>query len=102
MILYNVTMNVEDEVHDDWMQWIRTQHIPALMNTGLFVEHKMLRLLSETDEAVGTTYAIQYFLKDIKSFLFFTENHADNFQQDLMLRYGNKVIAFRTLLEVVE
>lgn len=95
-------MNVEDSVHDDWKEWMRTHYIPSVMQTGLFQEYKMLRLLSEANEAEGTTYAVQYYLPDIKSFLLFSENHAPDFHQELQLRYGNSVIAFRTLLEVIE
>ncbi|MEO8448027.1 MAG: DUF4286 family protein, partial [bacterium] len=28
MILYNVTVNVDDSVHDEWLEWMKTIHIP--------------------------------------------------------------------------
>ena len=41
MIIYNVTVNVEAEIHNDWISWMKEVHIPDVMNTGYFLENKM-------------------------------------------------------------
>ncbi len=102
MILYNVTLNVEPDVHDDFVHWLTKTHIPEVLQTGLFTKHIFLKLLNEDPETIGTTYAVQYFLKDIKDFVNYTENYAPTFQKKTLDRYKSKVIAFRTLLEVME
>ena len=55
MILYNVTVNVEDGIHHDWLTWMKETHIPDVMNTGMFIENKMLKLLSQLPDEEGTT-----------------------------------------------
>ena len=35
MIIYNVTMNVESDIHDEWLNWMRNTHIPKYFATGL-------------------------------------------------------------------
>ena len=37
MLLYNVTITVDLDVHDDWVQWMRDTHIPDVMSTGMFI-----------------------------------------------------------------
>ncbi len=101
MILYNVTVNVAPEIHDEWMIWMKVEHIPEVLECGLFVAHKMLRLIGETEND-GTTYAIQYFLNDLGDFETYKIEYGPKLQAKSFEKYGDKMLAFRTLLEVVE
>ena len=100
MILYNVTVKVINEVKEDWLKWMRETHIPDVLNTGLFVDHKICHLLGE-DESEGTTYAIQYFAKNMEDFALYNEKYAKALQNDHSQRYPNQYVAFRTLMEVL-
>ncbi|NJO03766.1 MAG: DUF4286 family protein [Bacteroidia bacterium] len=102
MIIYNVTLNVEDDIHTEWLEWMRNEHIPAIMQTGLFLKYKIFKIISETEETTGFTYAIQYSLKDVKDFLTYSDLHAPRLQKQSHDKYGQRVLAFRTLLEEVE
>ena len=44
MIIYNVTVNIEDDVHEDWITWMKTTHIPEVMSTGYFLENKIAKV----------------------------------------------------------
>ena|SRR5688500_17137577 len=101
MIVYNVTVNIEDDVHNEWLAWMREIHIPEVLKTGLFVEHKMLRILSKLEGETGTTYSIQYTLKNIEDYNRYREEFAPQLQQKTQLKFGGKFLAFRTLLEVL-
>lgn len=99
MILYNVTVSVEGPIEKDWLKWMREVHIPDIMATKLFVDHKIFKLLNEVDG--GTTYAIQYFALDIEDINTYMREHAPRLQKDLADRYQNRALAFRTLLQQV-
>ncbi|WP_421875391.1 DUF4286 family protein [Marinoscillum sp.] len=101
MILYNVTVNVEETVVGDWLTWMKEEHIPEVLATGCFVEHKILKLLQEDPEAQGSTYAIQYFAETMHQINHYLNNHAPLLRQKHVDRYLNKCVSFRTLLEVV-
>ena len=34
MILYNVTVNIDTDVEEDWIEWMKETHIPEVMKTG--------------------------------------------------------------------
>ena len=59
MILYNVTTNIHESVHDQWMIWMRHKHIPEILATGKFSSARMVRVLIE-EEMGGVTYSVQY------------------------------------------
>ncbi len=100
MILYNVTVKVSPEIEVEWAIWMKEVHIPDVMNTGLFTEYKMCRLL-EQDESDGKTFAIQYLCKSAEDFASYQKEFAPALQQDHKQRFGDKFIAFRTIMEVL-
>ena len=101
MLLYNVTVKIDLSVHDEWLKWMREQHIPAVMQTGLFESHRVCRLLQQ-DESDGITYAIQYLCENMDKYWQYQQQHAPALQADHTDKFRNKFAAFRTLLKIVE
>jgi hypothetical protein len=99
MIIYNVTINIDNDVRDEWIQWMKDVHIPEVMGTGHFTEYKMCRVM--VDEESGTTYSIQYTCANMKELEAYQKDHAPKLQQKTRERYEGKFVAFRTLLEVI-
>ncbi|WOK06713.1 DUF4286 family protein [Imperialibacter roseus] len=101
MVLYNVTVNIESVVEDEWLHWIKSIHIPKVMATGMFVESKIFKLLH--DEGDGSaTYSVQFFAASVKQVNEYLETYAPALVQAHMERYKNKHVAFRTLMEQVD
>jgi hypothetical protein len=100
MILYNVTVNVDEDVHEAWLEWMTTKHIPQVLETGCFTESEIFRLLSPEAEE-GVTYSIQYFAKDLEEFERYQIEHAAFLQSEHKEKFGGKFSAFRTVLEKV-
>ncbi len=99
MIIYNVTVNIDEDVAVEWLQWMKDVHIPEVMQTGMFTDQRICRVLAE--EAGGLTYAIQYTCKDMETYEKYRDEFAPALQQATAKKYGGKFVAFRTLLEVV-
>ncbi|MES2629758.1 MAG: DUF4286 family protein [Bacteroidota bacterium] len=99
MILYNVTVSLDESIHEDWLQWMKDKHVPDVMATGCFIENKMLRLLNEEDN--GITYAMQYLSPDMDTYERYQSEFAPALQHEYRERYKDKFAAFRTILEVV-
>lgn len=101
MILYNVTVKVDNKVVEDWEKWMKDKHIPDVMNTGLFERYNFCRLLEHQDDD-GVTYAIQYFCPSMKHYEQYQKEYAPTLQQEHKDRYGEQALAFRTLMEVID
>ncbi len=100
MILYNVTVNIDPTVHDDWVQWMKTKHIPDVLATGMFTENRFLRVLN-TEEGEGFTYSVQYAAPTMEHYERYRAEFASALQAEHTARYQNRFVAFRTLLEWV-
>ncbi|WP_418510565.1 DUF4286 family protein [Corallibacter sp.] len=100
MIVYNVTANIDDSIHNEWLNWIKN-HIALVLATGHFTEAKLTRVLVE-EEMGGLTYSIQYRAKSREDLDAYYKNHADALRQDGLKRFADKMLAFRTELEIVD
>ena len=100
MYIYNVTLNIEDSIHSEWLKWMTAMHIPQMMATRKFTHAKMLRVMTE-EETGGITYAVQYFTDSKATLEKYYAEDAPGLRQDGMNRFGGKFVAFRTELEVI-
>ncbi|MDF2156368.1 DUF4286 family protein [Algoriphagus sp. CAU 1675] len=100
MILYNITINVASDIEEDFIQWMKSTHIPEVMATGIFTEHKFLRLLHESEDG-STNYAIQYFTHSLDHMQEYENKYAASLRAKTQERYKDKALAFRTLLEIL-
>ncbi len=99
MIIYNVTVNIENDVREEWLNWMKSKHIPDVISTGYFIDHKICKVL--VDEEQGTTYSIQYSCESHEKLQEYQKLHAPRLQKEVADKYANKFVAFRTLLEVI-
>lgn len=101
MILYNVTIKVENAIAKSWLSWMLEEHIPDVMHTGCFTRHLVLRLL-ETDDSEGPTYAVQYFADAVDDYQRYLAQHAPEMRRRSAEKWGDHFIAFRSVMEVVQ
>jgi len=99
MIIYNVTVNIDKTITKEWLEWIK-EHIPEVLATGKFKEAKLTKVLVEDEEA--DTYSIQYraFSREALD-AYYTED-AERLKKEGIQRFADKMLAFRTELEVVD
>lgn len=100
MILYNVTVSIDNNVADEWLQWMKDVHIPEVMGTGYFLANQICRVMGEEDTG-GTTYAVQYTCRSVSDLQEYQREHSPALQQKVNERYAGKYASFRTMLEVV-
>ena len=99
MIIYNVTTNVEESIHEDWLEWMRNEHIPAVLSTGKFIKAVLTRVL--VDEAMGgISYSTQYTAENKEMLERYYNEDAPLLRKET-LRFTGKFVSFRTELEVI-
>lgn len=102
MIIYNVTIKIERQVAEAWGEWMRDEHIPAVMATGLFSGYRLLRILEDSPEGDGLTYAVQYECPSASQFDTYLKTYAANLQRQARERFPDRFVAIRTLMQVIE
>ncbi len=100
MIIYNITSNVDESVHLEWLEWMQNEHIKDSISTGKFLKARLLKVLV-VEEMGGVTYAVQYYAHDRKTLEKYFENHADRLRKQTEAKFGDKVVCFRSELQVI-
>jgi len=99
MYIYNVTINVVEDAHEEWLQWMKEEHIPQMLATGKFTKALMTRVLVE--EAMGgITYSVQYTTNNKETLEAYYQENASELRA-ASKRFKDKFVAFRTELEVI-
>ncbi len=101
MLLYNVTVTIDLEIHEDWVRWMRETHIPDIMASGCFRSYRMCRLLGHEHED-SEIYAVQYLAKDMVHLIRYQQEFSPQLQVQHKARYEGRYAVFRTVMEVVE
>ena len=100
MILYNVTINIHESVHGQWMQWMQEKHINDVLATGKFSSARLVKVLIE-EEMGGTTYSIQYATDSKETLQRYYDEDAPRLREEGLKLFGDKMLAFRTELELI-
>lgn len=100
MIIYNVTVNVENEIAEQWLKWLKEVHVSEVVGTGCFTNARILKLC-DTNEAEGVTYTVQYAANTLRDYENYLEKYANEMRQKAFDKWGNRFIAFRTVMEVI-
>ncbi|GHB47055.1 DUF4286 family protein [Mongoliitalea lutea] len=100
MYLYNVTVNVEKEMEEEWLDWMKAVHIPDVLATGMFVENKLFKIMHDSEDG-SLNYSVQYFAESMDHIMNYQQNFAPKLQAETQKKYGDRLVIFRTLLKLV-
>ncbi len=101
MLIYNVTIKIENDIESEWIRWQRDVYIPGIMASGLFYDHQFSKLISHEEED-GKTYIIQFYAKDKDAFENYEKQYADKLKAVCLKQWGNKFVVFESLLAAVQ
>jgi Domain of unknown function (DUF4286) len=101
MIIYNVTINIDESVEQKWLNWMKTKHIQEVLQTNLFTKAVLIKVLIE-EEMGGSTYSIQYFCENKEKLNQYYQEFAPKLRKEGLELFGDKMLAFRTELQILE
>ncbi|HEU4495571.1 MAG TPA: DUF4286 family protein [Flavobacterium sp.] len=100
MIIYNVTTNIDESVHDQWLHWMQHTHIPEVLATGKFTRAHFAKVLVE-EQMGGKTYSVQFHASSRELLDQYYQEDAPRLREDGKKLFGDKMLAFRTELESI-
>ena len=100
MIIYNVTNKVDPSIAISWLNWLKQEHIPDILETGCFYDVHVFQLL-EPDEGDGVTYAVQYHARKMEDYKRYIDDFSTLMRKKAIDKWNNGFIAFRSVLELV-
>lgn len=99
MYIYNVTIHIDQSIHNQWLVWIK-EHIPLVLATGKFEKATLSRVLVEEEE--GVTYSIQYRSYSREALDAYYKEDAEKLRAQGKNKFADKMLAFRTELQIID
>jgi hypothetical protein len=100
MYIYNVTINIDETVHLEWLTWMET-HIPEVLNTGKFTAAKLTEVLVDEDMG-GRTYSVQYSANTKEDIENYYKYDAERLRNEGLKKFSDKMLSFRTELKLIK
>ena len=100
MIIYNETFILEDTVEQEWLAWIKTVQVPAIMATGCFASHQILTIMDSPND--GITYCVQYMADTLEQFQEYYRDHLFKFQDAHQENFADRFVLFNTVMKTVD
>lgn len=99
MLIYNMTMNVDESIHLKWKNWVSEHYIPSMLNTKKFSKALVTQVLVN-EEMGGLTYSIQFTAPTESHLAAFKETHQAKVESKFQ-QFKGEVVFFSSVLKVV-
>ncbi|MCP9611180.1 DUF4286 family protein [Coprobacter tertius] len=100
MIIYNTTYQVDKETIDEFILWLKENYIPRAMIRGELSEPQLCKVITP-DDYEGSSFSLQFHVKDTRILSLWYEKVGKILQEELVTCFGEKVVGFNTLLEII-
>ena len=101
MYTVNITTKVDNGFEEDWLEWQKNVHIPGLMDTACFESYRLYQLL-EQDDTDGKIFVLQLVANTKENYGIFSNRYEHKFKNDSFLKWGEKCLEFRSLLQNID
>ncbi|MEZ5054287.1 MAG: DUF4286 family protein [Chitinophagales bacterium] len=98
MIVYTLTANIDEDVADEWLHWMKSEILHFVQETHLLVEYKVFKVLNDQE---GVTFTFQLFFANETIYQQFITHHHAQFAAKINARYTDKAVYFNTLLQLL-
>ncbi len=100
MIILNETVILDQAIQAEWLEWVKTIHIPAVIGTGYFSSHRILNILNSPNE--GVTYCLQYHTDSIDKCTAFEQTEGGHLKNIHLKKFENKLVLFESIMQIVD
>lgn len=100
MIQYNVSIKVEHSIAAAYEAWLINEHMAEVLATKCFDSAQVSQLIEPLDEE-GATYIVSYKTTSKARYNEYIELYAPLMREKGFQLFGNKFIAFRTVLNTL-
>lgn len=101
MIIYSVSVNIEESASEEWLLWMQRCHILDVMATGCFESFRLSEVSDPPPQEGTRTFNVQYDCPSLDKLRQYQEKDAPALQAEHTERYKDRFHAFRTILNKI-
>jgi hypothetical protein len=99
MIIYSVTITIEQSIESEWVDWMNRVHVPDVLRTNCFTECRTYKAVGSEDEY--PVYVLQYQCRSVEEYHRYRDNFAPALQKEHSDRFAGRFRGSRQLLEEI-
>lgn len=100
MVVFNITINVDEQIEKDFLLFVKETWMPLLANETLFSDARICKVLVE-EEMGGKTFSLQLSASSLSELETFEKNKFPIVYQVLHEKFMNKFVIFTTKMEFI-
>ena len=100
MYIFNITFNVEKEIEQEWLDFVKKIFIPKMLKSGLLQTATTGRIV--VNEAQGVSYSIQFVSRNKDELYRFFKEEFEDILQEIHQKFSPKMVYFATELDVID
>lgn len=100
-MLFNTTYQVDVNEARNFVIWLHECYIPQVKEQGTLSRPRMSRVLSHREQD-SECFALEFEVENTAALHHWYQQHGMAFEKEIRKMFGEKVVWFSTLLEVIE
>jgi hypothetical protein len=100
-VIYAVAVDVDADTAPEWLDWMRTVHVPEVLATGCFRGCTISRVQVPASPAGRESFTLEYRAVSSKRLREYQDHHASRLQRAHGERYAGRFEASRSVREVL-
>jgi len=96
MLIYQVKIIIDGSVEKQWLQWMKTVHVPDVIATGLIRSFHILK-----PEETTLVYLFHYYFNSSKDYEHYNKQYAPKLKEQPAKKYPNQFRVERSLLQSI-
>ena len=101
MIVYNTTFNIENDILTECIEYLKKSYMPRASASG-FLRTPYLRRILQDESEDASSYSVQFHVKNPETLEYWMQSEGRALQEELITRFGTKIVGFSTLLEEID
>jgi hypothetical protein len=101
MFIYSVRVSVKKEIEEDWLKWMKEEHIKKILDTQYFSDSEIHKLILPDNPADESTYQINYSFNSMDDYQKYTQMEAPGLRQEHSEKFPHKLKISRAVYRII-
>lgn len=101
MIIYSVTVSLELDIEEEWLEWMQQKHLTDVMNTGYFQSYRFHKIMEPVVDPERVSYNTLYAIESREKLDLYQREAGPQLQHEQQERFGDQALAIRVILNQI-
>lgn len=101
MIVFNTTFHVEEDIHQEFVEYMLQHFIPMSTKSGLLTSPRLSRVFGK-EEDEGLSFAMEFQVVDTFTLEQWNKEESGVIYAPLLEKFKEKMVGFSTVMQTIE